>query len=107
MIHFLHRSAMYVGSITRENIVSFMHGVDFGRGIEPYWTHLLADFIFWKYKIKGGALGWPNQVEIYSKKENMDWPEAFKELMLQLIKESEQIPYTKKLKDFNEKMEGE
>jgi len=83
MISFLHRMPMFIHPITRETIASFIHGVDLGRNTTPNWTFLLGEFISTQYKINGGTLGWPNQVEIYSKRKNLEWVDAFKNLMLQ------------------------
>lgn len=106
MLHFLHRTSMYIHPIYRDTVVAFMHGVDFGKydKMESWCTHLTT-FISSKYEIFGGALGWPNQIEIYAKKYKIDWVEAFKILMLQLIEESDQIPYTKSLKVINLQLE--
>lgn len=79
---------MYIGEVNKDKIVSFMHGADFGKQNEPYWTKSLKEFISNQFNINGGALGWPNQVEIYAKKNSLDWSDAFKKLMLELIKES-------------------
>ena len=88
MIHFLNRPSMYISTVNKDKIVSFMHGADFGKQNKPYWTKKLKEFISTKFNINGGALGWPNQVEIYSQKKNLNWTEAFKKLMLQMIEES-------------------
>lgn len=105
MIHFLYRPSMYVGNVTRDNIVSFMHGTDFGKRKEPHWTKLLREFISIRFKINGGAMGWPNQVEIYCNREGLEWTEGFKKLMITMIKDSDQIPFTKAIKDLNKQLE--
>ena len=96
MIHFLYRMPMYIGRISQEGILAFMHGADFGKRHEPYWTKLLNEYINDQCKIYGGAVGWPAQVEKFSKKHEIDWTEAFKLLMLSMLRNSAQIPFTKK-----------
>lgn len=56
-IHFLYRMSMYVSNVTRDSIVSFMHGADFGKWNEPHWTKLLNEFIVIKYKLKNEQWG--------------------------------------------------
>ena len=104
IINFLYRIPMYVGIEDRDQIVSFMHGVDFSKSWEPYWTSLLRDFIVDKYDISGGPQGWPNQVELFAKSSNKTWVEAFKQLMLELIKESNVITFTVELQELNRKL---
>ncbi|WP_299840417.1 hypothetical protein, partial [uncultured Tenacibaculum sp.] len=55
MLHFLYRMNMYIVDIDKENIVSFMHGVDLGKLNKPLWTESLNNFIIKKHSIKGGA----------------------------------------------------
>ncbi|WP_408031441.1 hypothetical protein [Tenacibaculum xiamenense] len=43
MIHFLYRMPMYLEDITKDNIISFIHGVDFGKQYRPFWTELLKE----------------------------------------------------------------
>ncbi len=57
MIHFIYQMLMYMGDVTRDNIVSFMHGADFGKWNESHWTKLLNEFIVIKYKIEERAMG--------------------------------------------------
>ncbi|CAM1344959.1 hypothetical protein [Tenacibaculum amylolyticum] len=97
MLYFLYRVPMYIKNVDKDNIISFMHGADFGKRTEPHWTTLLNEFISLKYKIEGNALGWSYQVELFSKQEQIEWIDGFKKLMITLIKESDQIPYTKKM----------
>ncbi|MFD2564475.1 hypothetical protein [Aquimarina rubra] len=106
MIHFLYRMSMYVGDVTRDNIVSFMHGADFGKWREPHWTKLLNEFITIEYKIEGRAMGWPHQVELLSKREGIEWNEGFKKLMLEMINKSDQIPFTKKMQNWINDLEN-
>ena len=75
--------------------------MDFAKSWEPYWTNLLNDFLESKYSIYGGAIGWPNQVEIYAKSNGLEWTKAFKTLMLELIQESNVITFTVELQELN------
>lgn len=104
ILHFLHRPSMYVGNVSRSTIVSFMHGVDFGRRRQPHWTVLLKEFISTHHQIDGGALGWPNQVCIYSHRHDIDWISGFRILRLEMIEKSNEIPYTEKLKRINQNL---
>lgn len=102
MIHFLYRMNMYIVNVNKENIVSFMHGVDIGKLDDPLWTKSLNDFITKKYGINGKALGWPYQIDLYISKEKLRWSEGFKNLMIEMILESDQIELTKKIiKQYN------
>lgn len=103
ILHFLHRMPMYLSDITKENIVSFMHGVDLGTSWKPYWTQLLSEFIETNYSISNGAKGWANQIEILAKNEDSSWQDTFKNSMLELINESNKITFTVELKEINAK----
>ncbi len=106
MILFLNRQGMYINPVNKENIVSFMHRVDFGMKGKMLWTDLLNDFIVSKYRINGVGKGWPYQIEVYSKKKKISWIKGFIELMFQLIKNSEKISYTEKLKELNKELKS-
>ncbi|SEL08087.1 hypothetical protein SAMN04487910_1653 [Aquimarina amphilecti] len=106
MIHFLYRMSMYVSNVSRDNIVSFMHGADFGKCSEPHWTKLLNEFILIEYKIEGRAIGWSYQVELFSKQEGIEWTEGFKKLMLEMINKSDKTPITNKTKNWIHKLEN-
>ncbi|CAL2094418.1 hypothetical protein [Tenacibaculum sp. 190524A05c] len=97
MIHFLYRMNMYIVNINKENIVSFVHGVDIGKLDGPLWTKSLNDFITKKHGINGKALGWSYQIDLYIRKEKLKWSEGFKNLMIEMILESDQIELTEKI----------
>lgn len=105
MLYFLFRTPMYVGEVNKEAVVSFMHGADFGKRKEPFWTTMLKEFIETKYKIYGSAIGWPYQIEQFCERKGVVWFEGFKYLMVELIKESEQIQFTKQLQSLKQKLE--
>lgn len=102
MIHFLYRPDMYVGKASKDTIITFLRGADFGKSEEPYWTSLLTQFLEVDLNINKPALGWPYQIEVYSKNHQKSWFNGFKEVMLQMIEQSDQIPYTAELKRLNE-----
>lgn len=106
MIHFLYRMSMYIGDITKDNIVSFMHGVDFGKQSDPYWTKLLSEFILHEYKMEEKAMGWQYLIGLWSKRKGITWEEGFKELMLEMIDKSDSIPFTIKMKNWINKIEN-
>ncbi|MCE7992898.1 MAG: hypothetical protein HEP71_12995 [Roseivirga sp.] len=106
MIHFLYRPEMYITKAQKTTVVTFMNGADFGKLAEPYWTYLLTQFLEVDLKIMKPALGWPHQVEVYSKNNQKDWFNGFKEVMLQMIEQSDQIPYTTELKRLKERYSG-
>ncbi|WP_299840476.1 hypothetical protein, partial [uncultured Tenacibaculum sp.] len=64
---------------------------------KPLWTESLNNFIIKKHSIKGGASVWPYQVDLYSSKENLTWSEGFKNLMTEMILESDRMELTQKL----------
>ncbi|WP_075341127.1 hypothetical protein [Tenacibaculum agarivorans] len=104
MIHFLYRMQMYILDSNKENIISFMHGADFGKLNDPFWTQLLHNFISNKYQIDGGAMGWPYQVEVFSNREKIEWTEGFIKLMIKMIRESDEIPFTEDTQELIKKM---
>lgn len=106
MIHFLYRMSMYVGDVTKDNIISFMHGADFGKSSEPYWTKLLNEFILTEYKTDGLSRGWSYQVELLSKRDGINWNEGFKKLMMEMINKSNKIPFTKKMQNWVNELEN-
>ncbi|TPN80970.1 hypothetical protein [Aquimarina algicola] len=106
MIHFLYRMSMYLPDMTKDNIVSFMHGIDLGKEGEPHWTKLLDEFIAIEYKVEERAMGWPYHVEMLSEREGIEWNEGFKKLMLEMINKSDQIPFTKKMQKWINNMEN-
>ncbi len=82
MIHFLHRPGMYVRTINKDTIVVFMHGMVMEKLKEPQWTSLLTDFLEDELKIVKRAMGWSYQVEVYAKRNEQDWIDGFKDVML-------------------------
>ncbi|GEM_PF-2142562 len=100
MVHFLFRMEMFISPPTKDNITSFMHGTDYGRPVKLKWTELLKDHISNKYRLEGGALGWPHQITLFSEKNSTDWTQSFKLLMIELMEESEHIEGNKLLTEF-------
>ena len=83
--HFINRMGMYIHPTSKETIVSFIHGYEVGRGNQEL-TNLISQLLDEQFGIKRKATGWPNQIESYSKKKEINWIEGFKEIMQILIK---------------------
>lgn len=106
MLYFLYRQSMFIHPVSKEGIVAFMHGINFGKQKQPYWTDLLKKFISEKYGINGGAFGWPHQLDLYCELNELTWIDCFKKLMLELIEEYDAIPYPKRLKRMRDELDA-
>jgi len=49
-----------------------MRGTNIGKSDYPLWTEFLRNFISEKYDINVRVTGWPNRIEIYAQKNDME-----------------------------------
>lgn len=49
-------------------------------------------------------MGWPYQIELFSKQQELEWTAGFKKVMIEMIKASDRVPFTKKIQELNHKL---
>lgn len=83
--HFLNRTSMYIYPVDRFNIISFIHGYETGIQNTDI-TSEIKNYLIKKYNINPSNQGWWGQIEDFSKINKIEWIEAFKRIMEELIK---------------------
>ncbi|WP_025665520.1 hypothetical protein [Aquimarina megaterium] len=79
---FITRTGMYIGKVSKESIISFIHGYEIGTEGKCKISGLISDLLFNEFGIKKMATGWNGQIEEYSKQRNQDWTISFRQLIL-------------------------
>lgn len=82
--HFILRPEMWIRIPDKDQVVAFIHGVEFGDDSVKL-TEILSTILEKRYKIKKTATGWPYQVQRFAKKKKLLWFDAFKLLMLEIL----------------------
>ncbi len=93
---------MYVYKETKNEIIAYMHGYNFGR-MEPNSKSSIlktfSSFITEKFNIEYRATGWPGQIDVYSKRNHQSWELSFKRLMFLFLSDyfEELLPEAKEM----------
>ncbi|MBD0403498.1 hypothetical protein [Flammeovirga sp. EKP202] len=81
---FVHRLNMYIPSVTKDNIISFIHGYESGKKQNDL-TQTISELLESKYNIEKKACGWPHQIQTYSKRKRLSWVDGFKLIINEII----------------------
>ncbi|HLP21549.1 MAG TPA: hypothetical protein VK174_14650 [Chitinophagales bacterium] len=102
LLLFITRTPMFTGKENRDCIVSYIYGYEggtngkcaFGKLLKKHFENILGNGY--------GASGWPGQIELFAKREKLDWTEVFKQQGLEIIGKE---VWTKEMKkDFRSKV---
>jgi hypothetical protein len=77
LIRFNTHMGLFICPSTRLNVVSFIHGYEYGRSGECRSTDLLSAHIAKWHRIKLNALGWPHQIERLAERRSLDWMDVY------------------------------
>lgn len=88
--HFITRPRMYISDLDEETVVAFIHGLEIGSNKTINLSSRLSNLVEQKYRMKGGALGWPYQIQQYAEKRDLEWFAGFKELVDELLVSSQE-----------------
>lgn len=83
--HFITRPRMYLYDLDKETVVAFIHGLEIGSNKTINLSGRLSNLVEQKCRMKGGALGWPYQIQKYADKRDLEWFAGFKELVEELL----------------------
>lgn len=96
LMHFITRTGMYIGKVTDDSIISFIHGYEIGTEGKCNLTSSISELLSSQYGIKKMATGWPDQIREYGIKNNLNWVTSFRKISLKYFYETQ---------DFNEDSE--
>ena len=71
------RMSMYVVPVSEKTVVAYLHGYDNGAHGKCGFTDRIRVKLETKYQIEYRACGWPEQIQRYAEKTNLDWLQAF------------------------------
>jgi hypothetical protein len=89
LLNFILRTGMYITTADENNIVSFIHGYEFGLNGECDFTEQLKIYLVNHLKISSSSDGWSGQITRYSRKKSIPWAVAFKQLGLEILASDE------------------
>ena len=80
---------MYVQPISKDTVQSFVSGYEYCKKSD-YLTRQISSHLKTKYFIEKPAMGYPYQIEIFSKKHSLSWVDGFVKITKEVLnKESE------------------
>lgn len=85
LTHFILRTGMWVPSPAKDTVTAFIYGYEAGSKDELKLSVEIKDYLERKFDITGSAMGWPYQVEQYSKKNGIDWISGFKRISMDIL----------------------
>jgi len=77
LIYFNTRMGMYICPSNKANVVAFLHGYEYGSDSDFKLTDEIKSLLINKYKIKESNMGWPHQIDTFSKKKSIEWMDAY------------------------------
>ena len=83
--NFLEKPGMYIVSMDKTNITSFIQGYELGTQGRCKFTETLSDLLASKYNIKKYATGWSNQIGRYCESNEELWVETFIQLGFEVL----------------------
>jgi hypothetical protein len=84
LLRFITRTGMYISPISRDTIISFIHGLEvgsFNREFSEGFRQYLAD----KHQIRTGSTGWEGQLDQLVEKRRGNWRITFNRCVLDFI----------------------
>ena len=67
LMHFITRTEMYIGKVSKESVISFIHGYEIGTEEKCNISGSISDLLSNEFNIEKMATGWIGQIEEYSK----------------------------------------
>ena len=86
---FITRTGMFIGKVSKESIISFIHGYEIGTEGKCNISNLISELLTNEFDIKKMATGWNGQIEEYSKERNQNWILSFRQLTLKIFYRNE------------------
>ena len=68
---------MFVCPSNRENVVSFLHGYQYGTAGECRFTEVLSQHLAKRHRVKPDSLGWPHQIARLADRRSLDWMDVY------------------------------
>ena len=82
------RMLMYVPAVSRESIVSYLHGYEAGSAGRCQFSASLSEWLSARHLIERMAQGWPHQMEVFAKKRSLSWIEAYQLASSEVLQEA-------------------
>jgi hypothetical protein len=77
LVRFNTRMGMFVCPSDRANVVAFLDGYEYAAAGECRFTAILSEHLAKRYRIKRGAMGWPDQIARLAERRSLDWMEVY------------------------------
>ena len=77
IIQFNTRMGMFVCPSDRTNVVSFLHGYEYGTAGGCRFTELLGQHLAKRHRVKPDAMGWPHQISRLAERRSLDWMDVY------------------------------
>jgi hypothetical protein len=77
LVRFNTRMGMFICPSNRSNVVSFIHGYQYGTSSECRFTDLLSAHVAERHGVEADALGWPHQIERLAEHRSLDWMDVY------------------------------
>jgi hypothetical protein len=77
LIRFHTRLGMFICPSNRSNVVAFVHGYQYATAKKCRFTELLSDHIARRYRVKAGALAWPDQIDRLAERRRLEWMDVY------------------------------
>ena len=91
LLNFANRMGMFITPVRPSSkrfseaaIVAFVHGYEIGRNGKCSFSRNLSMLLEQRHQFKVNAVGWPDQINRYSKRLGVRWDQAFVDLTRQV-----------------------
>lgn len=99
LILFVTRTSMYVGEVSKESIIAFIHGYELGTEGKCSISNSISELLSKEFKIEKMATGWSGQIQEYAKQNNQNWILSFRKLVLKHLYRTEDFTIDSDLKN--------
>lgn len=82
VMNFITRTGMFIGKVSDDSIISFIHGYEIGTDGKCNLTEPISELLSSQYSITKIATGWPGQIGEYAIKNEFDWITSFRKVVL-------------------------
>ena len=100
LMHFITRTGMYIGKVTDNSIISFIHGYEIGTEGKCNLTDSISELLSSQYSIKKMATGWPGQIREYGIKNKLNWVTSFRKITLKYFYQTQDFNADSEFKNF-------
>jgi len=82
------RMSMYISFVSRESVVSYLHGYEAGSAGRCQFSASLSEWLSARHQIERMAQGWPHQVEVFAQERSLSWIEAYQRVSSEVLQEA-------------------